>query len=217
MKSLVVIGMMVSGVLLIPSVAYAQQDSQDKPLGDVAREQRELRKQREKDRPPIVVHSDDEVPAAPDAAETKPSRSPEDSASKSNPSGKQEKSTPSEHSRSVFDRPKESVPDTIIVPAGTELRVDIHNHKVVLPVRVGFATPIPALSRVTVQVIRTYVNTAYSLNGMPYVDYVEYATVTAVTVGATTYDVETDTVPLLQGGTNSELIFILGKPVAVLR
>jgi hypothetical protein len=206
-----------SAVLWIASLAYGQQDSQNRPLGDVAREQRELRKQREENYPPVVVHTDAEAAVASNA--TQASESAAEPASKSNLSSDPQQANPSEspRSRSVFDRPKEAVPDTIVVPAGAELRVDIHQHKVVVPVRVGFATPIPALSEVTVQVTRVYVSSAYSLNGMPFVDYVEYATITAVTVNGTTYQVQTDSVPLLRGGANSELTFVLGGPVAVLR
>lgn len=106
----------------------------------------------------------------------------------------------------------------IVVPAGTELRVDIDERKVVVPVRVGFATPIPALSKATVQVRREQITTnAYAVGQVPYVDYVDYATVTAVTVGSTTYEVETDTVQLFKGPGNKEVKFILSKPVSVLR
>jgi hypothetical protein len=87
-------------------------------------------------------------------------------------------------------------------------------------VRVGFATPIPALSQVSVQVSRTAVSVPYLIDGtvaMSYVDFLEYATVTAVTVGGKTYDVQSNTLPLSQGGTNSELRFILAGPVSIER
>jgi len=99
--------------------------------------------------------------------------------------------------------------------------VDVDDHKTVVPVRVGFVTPIPALSKVTVQVTRAYV--AVSRIDMPYysglanVDYSEYATITAVTVGGKTYQVETNSVPIFLGGTNSEMTFTLSVPLAILR
>jgi hypothetical protein len=222
--------LMAAATTLLFVVSVCAQDSQNKPLGDVAREQREIRKQQQKNSESSRTFTNDELVTGltasdADSAST-PSASPSD-ARDSQP--KEEKDTAKSQPaiggekavhlpvRSALDRPKDTTPDVIIVPAGTELKVDIYKHKTVVPVRVGFATPIPALSQVTVQVSRTYINTAYSYNGMPYVDNVEYATVTAVTVAGTTYEVQTDTVPLMKGGTNSEVTFILGGPVNVLR
>jgi hypothetical protein len=205
------------------------QDSQSKPLGDVAREQKKIRKQQqEKTNETPRTFTNDElttVPAASDADSTAstPSADAKDTQPKDEkevaklptPSGDEKAAHPPV--RSALDRPKDTTPDVITVPAGTELKVDIYKHKVVVPVRVGFATPIPALSQVTVQVTRAYVNTSYSYRGMPYVDFVESATVTAITVAGTTYEVQTDTVPLMKGATNSEVTFILGGPVNILR
>jgi hypothetical protein len=209
---------MASAALLVASAAYAQQDSHTSALGATAREQRELRKQRQKTTPPVAVHTDDEIATTgSDGAGKKASPSPADSPAKPQPLAEEGKSLPSGRPRPVLDRPQDSAPDMIVVPAGTELRVDIHQHKVVVPVRVGFATPIPALSQVAVEVSRTYVNTPYSATAVPYVDYVEYATVTAVTVEGRTYEVQSDSIPLLKGWTNSEVTFTLAGPVAVLR
>jgi hypothetical protein len=79
----------------------------------------------------------------------------------------------------------------------------------VIPVRVGFATPIPALSQVTVDETRSYVGIPES-SGTPYpapadVDYVEYATVTAITVAGNTYKVQTNSLPLQKGATDREV------------
>lgn len=131
--------------------------------------------------------------------------------------------TPTSHTTvgSVFDRPKDSRPDVIVVPAGTELKVDVDQHKTVVPVRVGFATPIPALSQVTVEATRSYVGmpdfSSTSYPALAYVDYVEYATVTAITVAGNTYEVQTNSVTLQKGGTNSEVTFILAAPLKILR
>jgi hypothetical protein len=219
MKILSVTGVMVSVALFSASAAYAQQDSRSTSVGDVARAQRELRKQRLKKSPSAVVHTDDEIAATNTAEKKEPlTTAPADSAPKPQPvDAEKSPVTEQPHSPSVLDRPKDSVSDTIVVPAGTQLRVDIHDHKIVVPVRVGFVTPIPALSQVTVQLNRTYLTTTYSPTGTPYADYIEYATVTAVTVSGKTYEVQTDSVPLLKDGTNSELTFILGNPVALLR
>lgn len=115
---------------------------------------------------------------------------------------------------------QESSDDVIIVPAGTELRVDVDQHKMVLPVRVGFDTAIPALSEVTVQTNRTYIDvpTSYqSASVTSYADYVDNATVVAVTVSGKTYDLQTNQVALAKGGTNNEVSFILSKPVTISR
>jgi hypothetical protein len=115
---------------------------------------------------------------------------------------------------------KESSEDVIIVPAGAELRVDVDQHKMVLPVRVGFDTAIPALSEVAVQTIRTYVNVPTSYQGASvtsYTDYVDDASVTAVTVNGKTYELQTNQVALAKHGTNNEVIFITSKPVTISR
>ncbi len=116
--------------------------------------------------------------------------------------------------------PKESSVDVIVVPAGTELRVDVDQHKMVLPVRVGFDTAIPALSEVVVQTNRANINTPISYQGASvtsYVDYVDYATVTAIAVNGRTYEVRTNQVALAKGGTNNEVIFALSKPLTISR
>lgn len=213
-------------LLIVPVRA---QDSQSKPLGDVAREQKNIRKQQqEKTNETPRTFTNDELTTASDASDADSAR-PSSPADAKDTQPKEEKDAAKSQTaagddkaahppvRAALDRPKDTTPDVITVPAGTELRVDIYKHKTVVPVRVGFATPIPALSDVTVQVVRTYVNTTYSYRGMSYVDFVENATVTAITVAGTTYEVQSNTVPLMKGGTNSEVTFILGGPVNVLR
>ena len=119
--------------------------------------------------------------------------------------------------RSVLDRDQEPAPDAIMVPAGTEIRVDVAEGKVVLPVRVGFSTPIPALSKVALHVSRVYTSVLNASNGAPNVDYLDYARATAVTVGDTTYKVTANSVPLLNGAANKEVTFVLSAPILVLR
>jgi hypothetical protein len=134
-----------------------------------------------------------------------------------------QQSLPSEahvQERQAITAAKESSEDVIVVPAGAELRVDVDQHKMVLPVRVGFDTAIPALSEVTVQTDRTYINTPVSYSGASvtsYVDYVDYATVTAVTVSGKTYELQTNQVALAKGGTNNEVIFVMSKAVTISR
>jgi len=47
------------------------------------------------------------------------------------------------------------------VPAGTEIRVDLTESKITGPVRLGFATPIPARTKVAVDTDRTYLQNNY--------------------------------------------------------
>jgi len=216
-----------SPVLLLVSFSCAQLLSQTQSLGDVAREQKEIRNHREKDgettkaKPKPLTNED----LASDSTSTSGDQSvaDENPPAKSQPAetGNERSVISHANTGSVLDRPKDSKPDEIVVPAGTELKVDIGQHKIVIPVRVGFATPIPALSRVTVDVTRSYVGIS-AFSSTPYptladVDYVEYATVTAITVAGNTYEVQTNSVPLLKGATNNEVTFVLGAPLKILR
>jgi len=218
-------------VLLLVSFAGTQLFSQTQSLGDVARQQQETRKQREKNGETAKVWTNDDLtpesaeptsapaaaPAAPAGGQGAQYKVRSNITANSQPATAENKGGVSARApaTSVFDRPKHSKPDVIVVPAGTELKVDLDEHKTIVPVRVGFATPIPALSQVTVQVTPSY------FGGAPYdgayVDYVEYATVTAVTVAGETYQVQTNSLPLMRGGTNSEVTFTLGQPLKVLR
>jgi len=218
-------------VLLLVSFAGTQLFSQTQSLGDVARQQQETRKQREKNGETAKVWTNDDLtpgsaaptseaagaPTASAEGQGAPSKVRNNTTANSQPASAENKGGVSARApaTSVFDRPKHSKPDVIVVPAGTELKVDLDEHKTIVPVRVGFATPIPALSQVTVQVTPSY------FGGAPYdgayVDYVEYATVTAVTVAGETYQVQTNSLPLMRGGTNSEVTFTLGQPLKVLR
>jgi hypothetical protein len=222
-----------STVLLLASSASAQQDSQDKSLGDVARQQREAKKQDQKNADNEKVITNDDVVSgsaraagssngASSSATEKNSGVTKDAKDEAQSAAVENKERQSERrpATSVLDRTKDSAPDLIIVPSGTELKVDVDNGKTIVPVRVGFATPIPALSQVAVQIGRDYAYIPNSFEGTfatSYVDYVEYATITAVTVGDKTYDGQTNSLPLPRGGTNNELTFVLNEPVAVVR
>ena len=106
---------------------------------------------------------------------------------------------------SIFDSPKDNAPDVIVVPAGTKIQVDIIDGKVTVPVRVGWATPIPASSKVTVEVSVPYSPDYYGR----YYDNLysaEVAQLTAVTLDGTSYALQTDQIPVLLG---SEATFTL--------
>jgi hypothetical protein len=207
------------------------QDSTDRPLGDIAREQRELRKQ---PKPEKVYGNKDVAPAAsPDRSGSTPSKSAEaKSAEVSSDAGKlidakAKTSLPATGgmaaakaeapvSRTALDRPgldrpkdrvAEKADDLLIVPEGTQLKIDISEGKVVVPVRVGFATAIPALSKATVRV---------SLQGTG--DSVYIAELVDVTVEGVRYGVQADLVAVPgPQALPSEVTFTLLKPVSIQR
>ena len=134
---------------------------------------------------------------------------------------------------SVMDHPLEEKADTIVVPAGTEIRVDMVEGKVTVPVRVGFSTPIPALSKASVKVDRVYPPSAYDANGNLLnnrnVRYAEYGILTGVTINGVTYKVETESVPLGTPGSSAvsadntmgfsphDVKFVLSAPIEIPR
>ena len=96
---------------------------------------------------------------------------------------------------SIFDRPKEPDEDVTVVPAGTLIEVDLATNTVSLPVRVGFATPIPASSKVTTHVFGNsnceILSGPTPVYGFP-CNSDGYPTLTSVTVGEVTYPVQAD-------------------------
>ncbi len=115
------------------------------------------------------------------------------------------------------------------MPAGTEIRVDLVEGKVVVPVRVGFATPIPALSIASVKVNQAYYTPVFSVvsnsPGNAPVAFGENAELTAVTVRGVTYPVQANTVPLTALGagrtrslmSDRDTVFVLSAPLAIER
>ncbi len=143
------------------------------------------------------------------------------------------KPTQADGQRSVMDRPMDEKVEPIVVPAGTEIRVDIAEGKVAVPVRVGFSTPIPALSKVSVKIDRVYAPAVYDANGNVLNNsntrYAEYGVLTGVTVNGVTYKVETDSVPLATPGSGAVTVdnsmgssvhdvkFVLSAPIEIAR
>jgi len=246
-----------STILILGLVGGARsQDSTDRPLGDVAREQREPRNQ---PKPEKVYGNKDVAPAtSPDNSDSTSSKNAEakkaeaksaeaQSAEVSSDAGKvidakaktslpmagrmaaAKAETPvwrtaldrpgldrpglgrSGLDRPGLERPKDSAAekadDLLIVPEGTQLNIDISEGKVVVPVRVGFATAIPALSKATVRV---------SLQGTG--DSVYIAELTDVTVEGVRYGVQADLVAVPgPRAVPSEVTFTLLKPVSIQR
>ena len=99
----------------------------------------------------------------------------------------------------------------LIVPAGTEVRVEftqpngsppeVITGKVAVPVRVGWATAIPATSMVIMSANVTVVELA------------------SVTIGTVSYKVKTNSMPLFTSapGTDCELAFVLKEPLEIPR
>jgi len=119
----------------------------------------------------------------------------------------------------VLDAPKQNLPDVIVVPAGTQIKVDISQEnpplnvplrtfsgKVTIPVRVGWATVIPALTKVTVEVSALYYPVAGRYDN---VGYQGVAQLTAVMLDGKRYDLQTDQVPLLAGSATEATFTLL--------
>jgi hypothetical protein len=128
--------------------------------------------------------------------------------------------------RSVLDHriDEDDAEDKLIVPEGTELKVEIpavsnfpdgiYTGKVALPVRIDFATAIPALSVVSVKAAEYH-----SLYDGDYsFGYFEALEVTQVVVDGVPYSVQTDRVGRPSyAAAPSEVTFKLLKPLAIQR
>jgi len=111
---------------------------------------------------------------------------------------------------SIFDQPKQDNPETIVVPAGTKIVVDISEEnpprnvtrlqtgKVANIVQVGSTVVIPAVSKVTIQ---------HSGGTME---------LTEVIINGVRYKLQTDRLTLQEGST-SEATFTLKKSFAIKR
>ncbi len=137
------------GSLLFGTLTFAQQSPSDKPLGDVAREQ----KSKQKKKASLGnTYTGEGTPAAPSTADDSSAepKSPLPSAETKPPDSSKTKEK-TDAGTNLLDQAKSSESDFILVPAGTQIKVDRTAGKVAWPVRVGFATPIPALSKVTIE------------------------------------------------------------------
>lgn len=98
--------------------------------------------------------------------------------------------------------------DVLVVPAGTEIRVEfaqtggvahVLTGKVVVPVRVGWTTAIPATSKVIGETHATFV------------------VLTSITIGDVAYKVKTNLMSLFTTASGSELRFTLAEPLQIPR
>jgi hypothetical protein len=212
------------------TVIHAQQTDDEKPLGDVAREQRAIHKRQQNGlmkglTTPPKTRSGPGMPFRSDANAAQQSvldsTSVEERLIPAPTSQREATHSPQhacdEHPGSPLDGSKHSSPDAMILEASTEIKVDVDEQKVIVPVRSGFATAIPALSKVTVKSTRQFINAGDVGGNFQYTDYVDYATITGVTVEGVFYEVQTNSVPLLKGNASHEVTFTLASPVAISR
>ena len=207
-----------AALLTASAFALGQAASQDQSLGAVAREQKAKKDQLKKKSGKLLTVADTAV--------SDTGRTDEPSEKGSTPAAT---GTSGAKPSAVFDNPVDSKVEPLVVPAGTEIRVDLVEGKVIVPVRVGFATPIPALSKIVVQVNRTYYPTGLLNDRVGYVGYADYATLTAITVGGVTYPVESDAIPVASPGSSAvtlnntlgssphDATFVLSGPIAIER
>jgi hypothetical protein len=197
-------------IVVLVSAGYAQQASETDSVADAAREQKRSKSEQKKSAKKVYTN-----------AEVAPSGAVPEKGAQANPSSadggqrsavKSTKAQDPDVSRtSIFDRSKQASPETIVVPAGTKITVDIseenpprnvplrlHVGKVVNIVQVGSTVVIPALSKVTIQ---------DSVGAMELID---------VTIDGVRYGLQTDRVPL-QEGSMSEGTFTVTREFTINR
>lgn len=189
----------IAGFLLLSSwCALAQQPGQ-RPLGDVARDLRDSKRPATSSR---KVYSNENISLS--AAEPQTST---DDALESTPV-LAEQALPPDGRSPVLDSPKDDTPDDFIVPAGTVVKVDLLDRKVSVPVRVGFATPIPALSKVVIQKEFVCGYSYYAYEGCT-----PLYRLTHIIIDGKSYPVRTTP----NTAVYSEMAFVLDEPLALPR
>ncbi len=210
---------------LLASAALAQQAPETTPAGDTVNEQQKTTQTKKFAPKKKIYHNADlaSPEAKPEADKDSPANPVSSSATAkagaaSTPAapaasrpGKTSRPEAETNRSSVFDAPKDNSPDVIVIPAGTKIQVDILDGKVTVPVRVGWATPIPALTKVAVEISVPYypVYGTYYRASVPYYNDLysaEVAQLTSVTLDGTRYDLQTDQIPVMAG---SEATFTL--------
>jgi hypothetical protein len=211
-------------VIRLASVGNAQQVPATDSVADAAREQKAIRSTQKKAAEKKVYTNSDVGESDATAPKTDTQTSPDPSSSEAraearasspNPDHlsavKNEKSLNSGDEPSpVLDRRKQA-PDTIVVPVGTKITVDIseenpprnlplriHSAKVVNIVQVGSSVVIPALSKVTIR------------------ESVGVMELTDVTIDGVRYELSTDRVARLEGSM-SEATFTLTRSFTIKR
>jgi hypothetical protein len=212
-------------VIVLVSAGNAQQAPATDSVADAAREQKALNSKQKKSAQKKVYTNSDVGESDATAPKTDTQTNPQTSSSEAHAEArasspktdqpavvKNQNNPNSGGERSpIFDRPKHDSPETIVVPAGTKITVDVfeenpprnlplrvHSAKVVNIVQVGSTVVIPALSKVTIQ------------------ESVGVMVLTDVTIDGVRYDLQTDRVPLF-AESMSEATFTLTKDFTIKR
>ncbi|HWR15506.1 MAG TPA: hypothetical protein VN577_11805 [Terriglobales bacterium] len=217
-------------IVAMNCLAYSQQDSSSQPLGDIAREQKDKRNQLEKKDKAKKIYTDADLPPASgpdkDLSAATASRDAEER-DPTVPKPPIEPAITNEVEQKKAGNPQvsgssEETNDSLIILAGTQIKADISqvpagiqlsphimSGRVVVPVRIGFTTAIPALTEVTVSVTGHHYDAGY-------VDVVELI---AVKIVGTTYTIHTDQIPLFstRAGNVREVTFTLMEPLRIPR
>lgn len=189
-------------VTLLVSVGHAQQVPATDRVADAAREQKVLNSKQKKPAQKKVYTNSDVGESGAGAS----------SPNTDQPAvARNQQNLTSGAERSIFDRPKQDSPETIVVPAGTKIAVDVfeenpprnlplrvHSAKVVNIVQVGSTVVIPALSKVTIQ------------------ESTGVMELTDVTIDGVRYALQTDRVPLF-AESMFEATFTLTRAFAIKR
>ncbi len=208
---------------LLASAALAQQAPENTPAGDTVNEQQKTTQTKKVATKKKIYHNADLASPGTKPEADSPTNLVSGSAAvntgdASTPvapaAGSSEKTNRPEAETirlSVLDAPKDNAPDVIVVPAGTRIQVNILDGKVTVPVRIGWATAIPALTKVAVEISVPYypVYGPYYPASEPYYNNLysaQVAQLTAVTLDGTRYDLQTDQIPVMAG---SEATFTL--------
>lgn len=228
---------LIAALLSCSSMGLCQGVSPEKPLGDVAREHRAKKEKQKENAKALSLVEESYESSTSVAASEETSKPSGDKKSAGQTTGAGNSGAvpsgaglpaPSWQSE-VFDNSLNSKIEPLVVPAGTEIRVDLVEGKVIVPVRVGFATPIPALSKVALQVNRTYYPTGLLNERVGYVGFADYATLTAVTVRGATYPVQSNSIPIASPGSSAvtldntmgssphDATFVLSAPIEIER
>ena len=195
-------------VLIVGAAMAQSQDSEtQQPLGDTARQQQQLRS-KENGASSDKIYTNENVGA--DRSPADSGRSEVGKARQPRPTNAAPRSAASLNHRSVFDADpkKDSESDFIVLPAGTEIRVNMLESSVEVPVRVGFSTPIPASSKVLLHIYGYHRLSPDDNFGLG-----DYASLTSVTIGDETYLVQTNRIPCRIG----QGVFKLSAPLRIKR
>lgn len=212
-------------VIVLVSVGNAQQVPVTDSVADAARQQKQSKSDSKNAEKKKVYTNSDLTESDATAPKTDPQANPETSSAGATPQAgassshteqpaavKNQNNVNSGDARSpVLDQPKQNFPDTIVVPAGTKITVDVfeenpprnlplrvHSAKVVNIVQVSSTVVIPALSKVTIQ------------------ESVGVMELTEVTIDGVRYDMKTDRVPL-SAASMSEATFTLARDLTIKR